>query len=432
MTTTQPRPYRIVLEGIDGVGKSTVVRALRDGLEPERSVLTETMAPVTLDLFKAYGRDVHGAPQAYWSAVSRRTKTQVFLTEGVVRATYLADVYRAYDVVVHDRWWQTFQAYSEPEDFDHRCAFLRDALPAVDLVLYLRGDVKACAARLVADDDWLVHEVGADSIVAFLQRLQDRYDALFADHPGTVVVETGAAGPDVVAATVLGEIRRRLPAPRGAGARSSVPTGFAHPDPRDVVAVDGIDGAGKSTLVRGVVAALGADATAARLAFVSLDLFRQGGFEDEFRHQTYLVDGLVGLACAAGTSSAGRSGPLVFDRWFPTAALYQDRITSDREFFDYLLSRFPEPGQAFYLDLDPAEATERLQGRGDWMLDSLGASGTLEKLAWMRDRQRATLPGGARVLDAGLPTSELVETVVRQIRAHTRTYTGGPKVPADG
>ncbi|MGW2093613.1 hypothetical protein [Promicromonospora sukumoe] len=426
-TTQQPRPYRIVLEGIDGVGKSTLVRALRGALEPERSVLTETMAPVTLDLFRAYGRDVHGAPQAYWSAVSRRTKTQVFLTEGVVRATYLADAYGAYDVVLHDRWWQTFQAYSEPEDFDHRCEFLRDALPEVDLVLYLRGDVEACAARLVADDDWLVHEVGADSIVTFLQQLQDRYDELFADHPDTVVVETGAAGPDAVAATVLGEIRRRLPAPRGAGVQPAVPTGFAHPDPRDVVAVDGIDGAGKSTLVRGVVAALDGDATAARLASVSLDLFRRGAFEDEFRHQTYLVDGLVGLACAAGTS-----GPLVFDRWFPLAALYQDSITSDRGFFDYLLSRFPEPGQAFYLDLDPADAVTRLQGRGDWMLDSLGASGTHEKLAWMRERQRAAQPGGASVLDAGLPTSELVETVVREIRAYTQGHTGGPKVPADG
>ncbi|GAA2227248.1 hypothetical protein GCM10010413_23500 [Promicromonospora sukumoe] len=237
MTTTQPSPYRIVLEGIDGVGKSTVVRALRDGLEPERSVLPETMAPVTLDLFRAYGRDVHGAPQAYWSAVSRRTKTQVFLTEGVVRATYLADAYGAYEVVLHDRWWQTFQAYSEPEDFDDRCAFLRDALPDVDLVLYLRGDVEACAACLVADDDWLVREVGADSIVAFLQRLQDRYDALFADHPDTVVVDAGVGGPDAVAEAVLAEICRRLPASRGAAERPSVPTRFAHPDPRDVVAV---------------------------------------------------------------------------------------------------------------------------------------------------------------------------------------------------
>ncbi|MDE3723947.1 hypothetical protein PWG71_21360 [Nocardiopsis sp. N85] len=56
---------RIAVEGIDGIGKSTALSYLRDRLATDRSLLTTTMAPITLELMKRFGRDVYGAEQAY-------------------------------------------------------------------------------------------------------------------------------------------------------------------------------------------------------------------------------------------------------------------------------------------------------------------------------------------------------------------------------
>lgn len=428
--TQHPTPYRIVVEGIDGVGKTTLISALRDALATRRSVLTGTMAPITLDLFKAYGRDMAGDPQKYWTEVSRRTKTQVFLTEGVARAEYLAQEHAAYDVLVHDRWWQTFHAYTEdPADFDHRCRFLKDALPHVDLVLYLRGDVAACAARLVAMDDWLVLQTGEDRVADFLQVLQDRYDEVFAGDPAVITIDVADLSQDAVAALVVEEVTSRLPARRPSsrppGAYPATRTTFGHPSPEALCAVEGVDGAGKSTLVHAVAAS--ARTTVARLASASLRLFKssvpeapdgssgiRAAFEDEFRHQTYLVDGLVGLSCLAEDT-----GPWLFDRWFPLFAIYQDAITTDRPFFDYLLSRFPTPAHLYYLDLEPADALARLRDRGDWMPATLGDEGTLDVLAGMRERHRPRLlAAGPRVtvLDARRSPDDLAEVVGAEVR----------------
>jgi thymidylate kinase len=238
MSLSSSRPVRIALEGVDGVGKSNVIRRMRDELAADASVLYETMAPVTLDLLKSFGRDVYGEQQEYWTRVSRRTKTQVFLTEGVVRAEYLAGYYAGFDAVVYDRWWQTFAAYSDGEDdFDGRCRFLRDALPELDVVVYLRGATDVCAARLIAGDDWLTRQMPLEDVPGFLAGLQHRYDRLLMDDT-RCVVETARRLVEDVAAEVVSAVRAALSARPATGARqpgaySQERTQFATPPAED-------------------------------------------------------------------------------------------------------------------------------------------------------------------------------------------------------
>ncbi|MBX6381651.1 MAG: hypothetical protein IRZ07_01560 [Microbispora sp.] len=424
---------RVAAEGIDGVGKSTVLAHVRRLLAQRHSVLVDTMAPVTLGLLKGFGRDVLGAPQAYWTAVSRRTKTQVFLTEGVVRAEYLRDHHNSFDVVLYDRWWQTYLAYSDGDDeFDGRCRFLRDRLPALDVVFLFRGDPAVCADRLIADGDWLAGQMPASRLPGFLGDLQSRYDEIFRGDARCVVIDTAGRGPEELAHEVVNHLESMLPE-HGAGGPRAHARRTTNGPAASIIAIEGVDGAGKSTLARAVADSLPGMVGLRRLASASLRMFKEHAgrdgsedpsiairtqFEDEFRQQTYLIDGLVQLACVEG--DAGIPKILLFDRWFPLFALYQDQITSDRGLFDYLLSRFPIPDRVFYIDVPAETALARLAGRDDWMPRMLGAEGTRNALRDMAERHHRVLaehPHAVTFLDGRQPVAVLADRVRTEIGA---------------
>ncbi|TWI30958.1 hypothetical protein [Paracoccus sulfuroxidans] len=426
-------PLRIAFEGVDGVGKSTVIRAVRDRLSQGSEVLVDTMAPVMLDLLKRYGQSVAGDPQAYWTRVSRRTKTQCFLTEGIARSRYLRDDYRQFDVILYDRWWQTFRVYSKGNDeFDHRCRFLAQNLPSVDVLFYLHNDPATCAARLIADDDWLVREVGVDNIAGFLAVLHTEYRQVLDNDRSVIDIDTRGRSVDDIADQIVQSIATRLKVQgalrvQASQDRVTFPTKFQLPE-MPIYAVEGMDGAGKTTVCSLLRSEQSPSVDLCRLSEVSLAMFKQAGtaagrlpasaaireqFEDEFRHQTYIIDGLVQLSCLAGGRTFARA--LFFDRWFPAFALYQDRILSDRGLFDFLLSMFPQPETLFYIDLDPGIATARLRERGDWMIQSYGETGTRDRLARMRDiySVRIATMGNVRALDGQDLPANLVDQITR-------------------
>jgi thymidylate kinase len=433
MPDRSKRPLRIAFEGVDGVGKSTVIRAIRRRLAQNSKVLVDTLAPVTLDLLKQYGQSVGGNPQAYWTLVSRRTKTQCFLTEGIARSIYLSDAYLQCDIVLYDRWWQTFRVYSkDDEEFDDRCRFLAQNLPPVDLLFYLHDDRETCAARLIADDDWLVREVGEENTAGFLEHLHAGYQEVLADDGTVIAIDRRGRTVSDIANQITQIIAARMLGSEARGALDNLdqrlsPTKFQIPD-KPIYAVEGMDGAGKTTVCSMLGNAHSRQVHLARLSEGSLAMFKHAGsamgglpastairrqFEDEFRHQTYIIDGLVQLSCLAERQSPARA--FFFDRWFPAYALYQDQIASDRQLFDFLLSRFPQPDALFHIDLDPAVAAARLAERGDWMIQTFGEAGTRDRLAQMRAVYAAkkTAMSNVRLLDGQRTPAALVEEIAR-------------------
>ncbi|MBR0838846.1 hypothetical protein JQ607_01420 [Bradyrhizobium liaoningense] len=437
MLNVRTGPLRIAFEGIDGVGKSTVIAQVQETLSRHCSVLSETFAPITLDLLKRFGEYTGEGPQGYWTRVSRRTKTQCFLTEGVVRPHYLRSGYQSYDIILHDRWWQTFNAYSNgPEEFDARCEFLKKNLPTIDLTLFLRNDPDICASRLIAADDWLVKQLGADQTRSFLHSLDAKYQDLFEHDPSCVEIDTRDKSTGQIVHNVLELITPRLNAARHPltahrPVADTLPSRFQLPDAR-IFAVEGVDGSGKTSICTALSARQSGAVHCCRLSEASLASFKSGNpsndpgdassfiratFEDEFRHQTYIVDGLIQLACMAGRVAPRQT--LFFDRWFPAFAIYQNEICSDRELFDFLLAQFPAPEALFYVDIDPSVATDRLRDRGDWMITSLGEKEATEKLAWMQSIHRLKMESIGRVyhLDGRKPLADIVHQVAARLSA---------------
>ncbi|MCP1845975.1 thymidylate kinase [Bradyrhizobium sp. USDA 4524] len=437
MLNERTGPFRIAFEGIDGVGKSSVIARVRETLGRDYGVLSEAFAPVTLDLLKRFGEHVGEGPQAYWTRVSRRTKTQCFLTEGVVRPHYLRSDYQSYDVVLHDRWWQTFKAYSNgPVEFDARCEFLKDKLPPIDLTLFLRGDPDICASRLVAADDWLVKQLGPDQTRSFLRHLDAKYVDLFQRDRTCVEVDTRGKSLDQIVQIVLDLVGQhvnlsdRRSDPHRPVANIS-PARFRLPD-AEIFAIEGVDGSGKTSICTALSAQQSRAVRCCRLSAASLAAFKSANppsaqgdassfirttFEDEFRHQTYIVDGLVQLACMA--TSAAPPQKLLFDRWFPAFAIYQNDICSDRELFDFLLAQYPVPETLFYLNVEPSVAVDRLRDRADWMIASLGAQATEEKLSWMQSVHRTKMEEihGIIQLDGHKPLADIVQQVNARLSA---------------
>lgn len=426
-------PVRVAVEGIDGIGKTTVISRLREVLAVDHSVLATTMAPVTLDLMKSYGRDIHGADQAYWTEVGRRTKTQVFLTEAVVRARYLREYFEKFDLVIFDRWWHTFRAYSTGEEFDDRCRFLVDQLPALDWIFHLHGNPDVCAERLRAQDDWLTEQMPDAELPGFLDGMQAQYREMLGDDPRCIAIDCDGRTPEEIATMILPHLMAKLGEPTGRGVLDgdSVPyTRFAVPA-QELVAIEGIDGAGKSTLVAATAAALPNLIEVHRLASASLAMFKASStidddeqpsvamrrqFEDEFRQQTYLVDGLVQLACLAGSET---TAPIqLFDRWFPLFAIYQHQIECDRPLFDYLLGRYPKPDVVFYIDVPIDTAVDRLIARSDWMIDGLGADTTrreLQQMVALHEPELKKLGPVVRVVDGRLPITDSTALICSEL-----------------
>ena len=156
-----------------------------------------------------------------------------------------------------------------------------------------------------------------------------------------------------------------------------------------LIAVEGLDGAGKNTLVRGLVEATGADVLAfpryaesvdAQLAAEALH-GRMGDLTDSAYAMATLFaldrhgagDRLRAASASAGApaapdAAAGR-GVLICDRYVASNAAYSWARTGDEAVVDWVeeleFSRLglPRPDLTVLLDTDPATAAERARGR---------------------------------------------------------------------
>lgn len=156
-----------------------------------------------------------------------------------------------------------------------------------------------------------------------------------------------------------------------------------------LIAVEGLDGAGKNTLVRGLVEATGADVLAfprygesvhAQLAAEALH-GRMGDLTDS----AYAMAALFALdrhgaldrlraaseLPAAGTAPAATAagGVLICDRYVASNAAYSWARTGDEAVVDWVEDLefgrlgLPRPDLTVLLDTDPATAAERARGR---------------------------------------------------------------------
>jgi dTMP kinase len=190
--------------------------------------------------------------------------------------------------------------------------------------------------------------------------------------------------------------------------------------PGRLIVLEGIDGAGKSTLQRALAARLRAEGHSVRLTREPSD--------PELGRRAQAVgsaDPMVGALlftldrwqARAGIESQLRGGRIVLqDRSFFSTIAYQGSALSARERRTIVdLQRFAAvtPDRVLLLDLSPERALARLRGRGK-------ALAPFERRRVLARVRRAYLRlarvGRWAVLDADEPATELAEAALRAIR----------------
>jgi thymidylate kinase len=210
-TVTTERTYSIVaVEGMDGAGKSTLIRSLHDALAERCRVLlsrpSRQMALVFRELVERTGDDSvlyqHVLPAAFRQAA--------YIFEASVQFQYLHETYSAHDVVLFDRWQQTWEVYCEPVDeYVEQFRALRDRIPSPDLLFYLRVEPELAYDRLVARADRWCRTYSPAELRAKLAGLYARYEEHMRD--ADVIVLDAAAPPDEVLKNALHVVEQRRP-----------------------------------------------------------------------------------------------------------------------------------------------------------------------------------------------------------------------------
>jgi dTMP kinase len=198
----------VVLEGGEGVGKSTQVRALVDRLQQLGHRATETREPGGTEL----GSTVRAALLHTESDVDPHAELLLLMAD---RAQHVAEVVRPRvgrgEIVVSDRFTPSSLAYQGVargfgvEAVERMSAFATGGLEP-DVVVVLDLDDAVAEARVARDRDRLERE--GDSFHATVRKA---YRSLAAERGWTVVDASGSA--DEVAARVWAAVRPLLPSP---------------------------------------------------------------------------------------------------------------------------------------------------------------------------------------------------------------------------
>ena len=180
--------YLIAIEGIDGVGKSTLASSLHDLLRQRGHTVTLTSEPT-------HGR--HRA-RAVMGDIEASTLDRAEHVEQVI-----APALERGDVVITDRYIASGSAYGCRTmkgallDFDAQCA----RFPTPDLWLYVRAPLSLCRVRIESRGEVFEH--------VKLQNVNARMNRIFREHHEDVL---RLCGGEPCAWTVANEIRARLSA----------------------------------------------------------------------------------------------------------------------------------------------------------------------------------------------------------------------------
>lgn len=200
-----------------------------------------------------------------------------------------------------------------------------------------------------------------------------------------------------------------------------------------IVAVEGIDGGGKSTLVRNLAAALTArgqrvhvDRLSTQMGSVFRELIDEtvpgtGRYQDvlpgPFRRAAYVVDAVVQFHHRA--ELYGRHDYVLFDRWLPTYDVYCDGAGRHDDWYRRVAATLPTPDVLLHVKVSPEVAAERVRRRGDWTVDNWSADQLLDDLrrldaryAQVMARYPACVP-----LDGNLGQAELLPAALAVLDA---------------
>ncbi|MEW9528655.1 dTMP kinase [Microbispora sp. NPDC049125] len=151
--------------------------------------------------------------------------------------------------------------------------------------------------------------------------------------------------------------------------------------PYKIFTVEGIDGAGKSTLIETLQRRLSDRALKERLSPQMGTVYReiideptgwlvryQDVVPSQVRYASYIVDAIMQFRWRQPRYA--EFDWLLFDRWLPTYDVYCGDLGRHESWYRKFAEFIPDPDVLCYLRTSPTVALERLVTRGDWTVDN--------------------------------------------------------------
>ncbi|NED91189.1 deoxynucleoside kinase [Streptomyces sp. SID11233] len=196
------RNYRLIaVEGVDGSGKSTLVENLRKSLSAEARVEVARPARAMTAAFQELAESGRAESVLYQDRIPPDFRHGTYVLETAVQFHYCREQFEKADIVLFDRWFQTWDVYCE-EIVEHRDWMLRltASAPRPDLLLWVRVDPGLACRRLVERRDRWARIYSPAALLDKITALTERYETVMREAGTDTVVLDGAQSPQQVLA----------------------------------------------------------------------------------------------------------------------------------------------------------------------------------------------------------------------------------------
>ncbi len=197
----------IAVEGIDGAGKSTLVRNLATALNErgERSHV-DRLSPKMGSVFRSLVDETVQGADRYQDVLPGGFRRAAYIVDAVVQFRYRAEFYARHDWLLFDRWLQTYDVYCDGESrHDEWYQRVARTLPEPRVLLYVKVSPEIAVERLRGRGDWTVDNWSPERLLADLRRLDGQYEACMTRYPSAVRLD-GDREPDVMLSEALATI----------------------------------------------------------------------------------------------------------------------------------------------------------------------------------------------------------------------------------
>lgn len=197
-----------------------------------------------------------------------------------------------------------------------------------------------------------------------------------------------------------------------------------------LLAIEGVDGSGKSTLVAGIYDRLrhhNRRASVQKLAPNMVEVFKaladgpagitgryRKTFPPKFRHEAYLFE--AASQFLINSDRYDENEFLIFDRYLATNFVYLGAVRRSHKHFSTIMSLVRKPSLEIFINTDPCEAARRLINTSDWMAQQMTYRQLCRFLGRLSERYLeyyGTVP--ALIVDGSLRKEELVDLVMDRL-----------------
>ena len=167
----------LVFEGVDGVGKSSVIEAVYEELSEKYLVKVVKPASLFLSLMKEFTLKEYGKSVHYEDVFSSAFRHEYFLRAFFSEIEYSQQDDANYDLIIYDRWWYTWDIYQSPPYRNEAFfLYLREKLRIVPTMeIILDADINIVMNRLSNQNDWMLEKYGRENTFNMLVNLREKY-----------------------------------------------------------------------------------------------------------------------------------------------------------------------------------------------------------------------------------------------------------------